>query len=268
MNDIAKQVPPEEGGPGWWIDPGPGHNAPPLGEVLTEEARPHRERLTALLDSLNASRIDSDATSEAVATLGGMLRELREKVEADRKARAKPFDDGKAAVQTTFARGLLDPIDAAMETARKMIDAWRAVQRAAAEAERKRQADLAAEAQRQADDAAKAKEAAEAKGDLGAAISAEIAEVQARERAERLAVGEGIVRPNEPIRTHAGSATATTQKQVEITNTLHCTRWLLKMQGPALKEAIGPLVAKLARAGMDIPGVSVTAVQKTQFRPR
>jgi hypothetical protein len=98
-----------------------GGNQPPLGELLSEETRPFRERATALIENVNQSRIDSPETAAQVTQLGGMLADLKATVEEARKARAKPFDEGKAAVQSAFKRDIIDTIDTAMNVCRKML---------------------------------------------------------------------------------------------------------------------------------------------------
>ena len=78
------------------IEPGIGHNLPPLAEQLAEEVASFRERRDALLESLRNSKIASPEDAAAVTTLGGMFKELRDRVETARKAAAEPFDTGKA----------------------------------------------------------------------------------------------------------------------------------------------------------------------------
>jgi len=233
---------------------------------LAENTKPLRERAEALIASVNAARIDSPETAAQVTTLGGMLRDLREKAEAARKESARPFDDGKAAVQLAYARGILDPLDAAMTACRKMLDAWRAQLDAAAAAERRKRDEEAAEARRVAEDAEQRQRDAEAAGDPGAAIKAEMEAMQAAERAEKLASDAGTIRPSEPIRTQTGMASAATTRVPTVTNIGLCLRWMLENQSAALIEAISPLVARLTRAKVEIPGVEVKEVAATRFR--
>jgi hypothetical protein len=237
--------------------PGLGHNLPPLAEQLAEETAPFRERATALIQSVNDSRIDSAETEMAVTTLGTMLRDLREKVEEARKARAKPVDEQKDAIQAAFKRAIIDPVDQAMNQCRRMLDAYRA-------AEQKRAAEEAAKAQREAEEAARQAEQARAAGDIGAAIKAEMAEVQARDRAG--AATDAAIRPDTMVRVQSGAAVAATQRVPVVVDIGACLRWLIVHQGPALVEAITPMIARLVRAKVSIPGVEVETRQVTQFR--
>lgn len=242
-----------------------GGNQPPLGELLSEETRPFRERATALIENVNQSRIDSPETAAQVTQLGGMLADLKATVEEARKARAKPFDEGKSAVQKAFKADLIDAIDKAMNVCRKMLDSWRAeLRRQEDDERRKREAEAEAERKRAAA-AEAAKKAAEQAGDTGAAVRAEMEELQARDRAEALSQPSGTIRPSEPIRSVAGSATVTTQKVPVVTDIGQCLRWMIQNQPAALLEAINPLITRAIRAGTEIPGVRVETREATRL---
>jgi hypothetical protein len=247
--------------------PGPGHNSPPtFAEELAAEVKPFRDRADALIDSLSKSKIDGPENAAAVTTLGNMLADLRAKVEAARKVRAEPFDDGKKAVQTAFKAGLIDPLDAASETARKMVDEWRRKLEADAAAERRKRDEEAAAAQRAADEAERKKQEAEKVGDIGATIKAEMEELQARDRAAVLSSDEGTIRPDAMIRGAGGGAAATTTRVPVITNIGECLAWMLVNQRQALVDAITPIIGKMVRAKVDIPGVEVKEETSTRFR--
>jgi tetratricopeptide (TPR) repeat protein len=258
------------------LAPGIGHNSPPeptIADVVTAweaatilAAGSFRERAEALIASVNASKIDSPETAAQVATLGNMIRDHREAVESARKAAAKPFDDGKATVQLAYARGILDPLDAAIAACRKMLDAWRAKLAAQAAAEQRDRDAEAAEARRAAEEAEKARQTAQAAGDAGGAIRAEMEALKAAERAEKLETGEGAIRPEAMIRTNAGSAGTATQRVPVVTNIGQCLVWMIENQGQALLEAINPLIWRAIRAKMTIPGVEVSEVATTRFR--
>lgn len=247
-------------------DAAPLSNNPPLAELLAEEAAPHRARADALIASLNASKIETPEHAAAVTSLGAMLADLRSKVELARKTRAEPFDQGKAEVQRVFKAGLIDVIDEAMSTARGMIDAWRRALDAQRAAEQRRRDEDAAKARAAAEEAERRKQEAAATGDTGAAIRAEMEEVQARDRAAALESDQGVIRPADPIRSHAGMATAQTQRVAVVKDLKKALAWLAKNQTVALIEAITPLVARLSRAKVEIPGVEVEEQQRTQFR--
>lgn len=245
---------------------GIGHNAPPLAEQLTEETAALRQRAEALIASVNASRIDSPESAAQVTTLGGMLKDARDRAEAARKERAQPFDDGKTAVQRAFKQAIIDPLDEAMTACRRMLDTWRAQLAEAAAAERRQRAAEAAEAQRAAEEAEAKRLAAERAGDTGAALRAEVAALQAADRAEKLASDAGTIRPEAMIRTAAGSASAQTQRVATVVNIGLCLRWMIENHSAALIEAITPIVGRLTRAKVEIPGVEVAEVAPTRFR--
>lgn len=248
------------------IAPGIGHNRPDLAESLAEETKPFRERADALITSVNNSKIDSPETAAQVTTLGNLLATHRADVETARKEAAKPFDDGKATVQTVYARGILDPLDRAIGACRRMLDAWRDQQTALAVAEQRKRDAEAAEARRVAEEADRARREAEAAGDPAAALKAEMEAMQAAERAEKLESGEGTIRPDQMIRSQAGSASTATQRVPVVTNIGECLAWLIVNQPTALIESITPIIARLIRAKMTIPGVETREVATTRFR--
>jgi hypothetical protein len=241
-------------------------NAPPLAEQIAEDTKPLIERRDTLLQSLRDSHIANAEDAAAVTSLGVLLKDLRDKVEAARKEAARPFDEGKATVQRLYARDLLDPLDAAMTQARNMLNSWRRQQEAAAEAERRKRDEEAAAARAAAEKLAQDKRDAEAAGDPNAALKAELAEIQARDRAEALESDEGVIRPDAVLHTQVGAAISTTRRVPVVTNIGACLKWLLTNQPGALLEAIAPLLGRLTRAKVVIPGVDVRDEQGTSFR--
>lgn len=241
-------------------------NAPPLAELITEETAEFRTKRDALLQSLRDSKIGNAEDAAQVTTLGVLLKELRDRVEAARKARAEPFDQGKATVQRIFKADIIDALDAAMTNARNMLNAYRRQQEAAAEAERRKRDEEAAAARAAAEKLAQDKRDAEAAGDPNAALKAELAEIQARDRAEALESDEGVIRPDAVLHTQVGAAISTTRRVPVVTNIGACLKWLLTNQPGALLEAIAPLLGRLTRAKVVIPGVDVRDEQGTSFR--
>lgn len=238
----------------------------PLGELLAEETAAFRERAAALIEGAKASKIDSVTDAEAVTTLGNLMAELKGRVDEARVARARPFDEGKAAVQRAFAREIIDPLTAAMGLCKTMLDAWRRRLAQEAEAERRRNEAAAAEAQRAAEEAERKRLEAQQVGDTGAAIKAELEEIQARDRAEALTKGEGAILPDRMIRTQVGSALSRTERKPVVTDIGEMLVWMIVNQPAPLLEALSPLIARLVRAKVDIPGVRVEEVESTSFR--
>lgn len=244
----------------------PGHNEAPIEELLREETEQLRARATSLIESLNNSKIDSPEAADQVVTLGVMLKDFRETVEVARRERTRPIDQQKAAIQRAYKAEIIDVLDAAMTQARDMVNRWRRQQEVAAEAERRKRDEEAAAARAAADKLAQDKRDAEAAGDPNAALKAELAEIQARDRAEALEGEEGTIRPGEIIHTSAGAAITTTRRVPVVTNIGLCLRWLIENQSAALIEAITPVIARLSRAKVAIPGVEVREEQGTSFR--
>lgn len=245
---------------------GIGDNRAPLAEEIADETAPFRERRDALLKSVNDSKIASPEDAAQVTTLGNMLKELFDKVEVARKARAEPFDTGKAAVQRAFKAEILDALSAGMTQARQMIDAWRRQQERDAEAERRRRAEEAAAAQAAADKLAQQKRDAEMAGDSGAALKAEIAEVQARDRAEALNSDQGVIRPGEIIHTSTGAAITSKQVTGKIDNIGLFLAWLIRNDAKWLSETLQPRADRHIRSGLSVDGVSRVETQGTRFR--
>lgn len=131
-----------------------GHNNPP--EPTPYEA--HKANIDDLVleaqNFLDGEPIETEGQAEAVSKLLDDARKASTAAEVQRKAEAKPFDDGKAAVQALW-KPLIGSADLAVEICKKALApfllAKDEAQRAAAEAARQ-------EAERQA---AAAREAAE-----------------------------------------------------------------------------------------------------------
>ena len=118
---------------------------------------------------LDGDPISTPGQAEAVTKLAGMLRDAQKAADAQRKEAAKPFDEGKAAVQRQY-NPVLERATMAIDACKKALTPWtlkldrEAKERAAAaRAEADAKAAAAAEAMRAADatDLA-AREAAEA----------------------------------------------------------------------------------------------------------
>lgn len=257
MNDIA---------PAGNLTHDPSTNAPPLAEQIAEDVKPFIERRDTLLQSLRDSKIASAEDASKVTTLGVMLKDLRDKVEASRKEAARPFDEGKATVQRLYKAEIIDQLDAAMTQARNMIKAYRRQEEAKAEAERRKRDEEAAAARAAAEKLAEEKRQAEAAGDPGAALKAELAEIQARDRAEALEGDEGTIRPDSMIHVQVGAAVSTTRKKAVVTNLGSCLRWMIQNQPGPLLEAISPVLNRVVRSGVMIPGVEIEIESGTSFR--
>ena len=147
-----------------------GHNAPPEPTPFERVAGPVMDLYNEAVHWLDGEPISNPEQAEAVTRLTGQLREATKAAEAQRKEAAKPFDEGKAAVQRQY-NPVLERANLAIEACRKTLTPW--VQKL--EAEKRAVADKA-----RAEAVAKAAAAAEA---MRTASETDLA---AREAAEAL----------------------------------------------------------------------------------
>lgn len=239
-----------------------GGNTPPLSEVLAEEFSADKERMTELVDAANSyDAVTNSETMQRVTTLAGLLRAHYDDVEIKRKARKKPYDDGASAVQNA-ANPILHPLTAALARLRTICDAYNAEQDRLRDAERRRLAEEEDKKRREAEEAQAKADAAKAEGKSG--LSAELAAVKARDDADAAARARTqVVAPI--IRTDVGKASRTTVTTYEIDDLTKVAAYLRQTQRAALIEAIQPLVNRLGRAGIVVPGVKVNTAQQTRF---
>lgn len=236
-------------------------NAPPLAEVLTEEVSADLGRMTELVSAANAATVTSAETQKQATTLAGLIRAHFDEVEVKRKARKKPFDDGATAVQNAF-NPVLHPLTAALTRLRTLNDAYEAAQDRLREAERRLLAEEEERKRREAEDAARKAAEAVAQGRSG--LAAELAAIEARDRADAAARAREAVRAA-PVRTDMGTASQTTVRTFVIDDLMKVWRYLNKSHKAALIEQLQPLVDRLGRARITIPGVLVQESKSTRF---
>jgi hypothetical protein len=247
------------------------HNQPPelvpetYRDELLQKTRPLYDRHETLVRALNDSSITDEASLEKLATLAGLIRDHRAKVEAERVETKKPWDIAAAAVQSVY-RGMLDPLDEALKSAARMVDEWKAKERKRLQQEQEEAQRKADEERRKAEEAAAALEKAKETGDPDAVLEAELELMQHQGAADALDEATPAITPNAPIRTQTGMAASRTNKVITITDLKKCLNWLFKFQKAQLTEAVTPLVGRAVRGGMTVDGVSVTEESKTHFR--
>jgi hypothetical protein len=160
-----------------------GSNQPP--ESGFDAIRVHIEDLYSEAKNwLDGEPITNQAQADEVAKLLNMIREAEKTADEQRKAEAKPFDDGKAAVQAKYAPLIADTKAVrgktvlAAEACKAALAPWlkklEDEKRAAAEAARR-------EAEEKARAAAEAARAAQASADLDAMEAAEALVADARQ---------------------------------------------------------------------------------------
>lgn len=157
------------------VGPGPGHNAAPLDDLLTEET----ENLAARRDELlgSASRvpttIGSEDVSQKVADLIRLFSACRKAAETWRVARKEPsLAEGR--LIDAHGKRITDPLDRGKSDLEKRLTAYQRIK--AEEERRRREADARAaaeEAERQRREAEAAAAAAKTEQDIDAAITAE-----------------------------------------------------------------------------------------------
>lgn len=132
---------------------------------------------------LDGGTVATQAEADSIGMLLDMARKAKAKADAARKEEARPFDDGKAAVQARY-KPLLARCDTVADAAKKSLAPFLAAQEAAkreAEAKARKAADEARQAAQEAFRAAQSiddREAAETKAEAArqAEIAARVAE--------------------------------------------------------------------------------------------
>lgn len=123
---------------------GIGHNAPPVEQ--------HALHIDDLYDEakgfLDGEAIANQGQAEALGKLLSAFREARQGADEQRKVEAKPFDEGKAAVQAAW-KPLIDKCERAEKIAKNAIGAWQ-IQLEAAQREAAAEAARVAEQERAA----------------------------------------------------------------------------------------------------------------------
>lgn len=245
------------------LAPGDNSAAVPLDEILADEVLADAKRRDELVTAANAAAITDRETQKQVATLAGLIGTHWTEVEAKRKARKTPFDQAAISVQKAYVP-VLAPLVDARNRLRTLNDDYEEEQLRIRQAERRR---LEEEEERQrkiAEEAAKKAEEAVAKGKSG--LADELAAIRARDDAAAAArAAEAAAQRPAPIRTDVGSASRSTVTTYEVDDLTMTLGYLRRTQRAALIEAIQPLVNKIARAGIKVPGVKVEQRQQTRF---
>ncbi|RVL72385.1 hypothetical protein CN138_08970 [Sinorhizobium meliloti] len=200
-------------------------------EDLYEEAR----------QWLDGDPVSTQAQADALNTLQARIKDAAKEAEKNRKAEAKPFDDGKAEVQARY-KPIITKADAADETVKAALKPY-----------------LIALARKQEEEARKAREEAmrlqqEA---MEAMRQRDAANLQSREEAERLVqeakAADAAARKAENAKAHAkgeGRATAlrTVHRAVMVDNK-EAAAWVWVEHNGDLMEFVQSLADKAVRAG-------------------
>lgn len=218
-----------------------GHNAPPPDAAFSL----HIDDLFSLLsDTLAGTTVDSDEKEAAIDQLMDDFRKASKDSDEARKTEAKPFDDGKKAVQTKW-KPIIDKADRGVAECKAVLTPYRVEkQRIADEAARKAREE--AEAKQKA-----AQDALRQSDDLEAKFQAE----QDLEAAKKLAaVANRIDRAPTGLRT---------SWEAELTDKGAALRHYLKTQPDEFSDLIQTLADRDARANRPpVPGVLYHEVKK------
>lgn len=210
-----------------------GHNQPPpfvqvQGAIsdLTEEAR----------HWLDGAEVTSQAEADAIAKILDMARKAKKQADDLRKEEAKPFDDGKKAVQEKFK-----PL---LETCDRIADACKAANLPWLKKidEQRRQEETAARA-RAADEARKAQEAMQA---------AQQTDIEAREAAERqVAIAKEAERQANKAAQQKGMAKGGARAMAlrtvyrhEITDPTAFARWCWEHENQAILDCLNTIAKR------------------------
>tara|TARA_R110002074_G_C12558458_1_gene667663 strand:+ start:42520 stop:43272 length:753 start_codon:yes stop_codon:yes gene_type:complete len=108
---------------------------------------------------LDGEPITTQAHADSLGLLAGMLLEAKQRAETRRKEEAKPFDDGKAEVQSRYNPLIKDKtgkVDMARDACKKALQPFLDAEQARIDAEAKAAREAAEEAQRKAQEALRA----------------------------------------------------------------------------------------------------------------
>jgi len=247
------------------LEPGIGHNQPPLGERLAEEVAPLKARLEELAGVAATAIIIDDESAAKIVDLVGLCRAHRGEVEAQRNAARAPYTETLKTIDQAYkpiADALTEIIGVdARSGLRGTLTLYERKRAAEAQAERDR---ITAEQNRRQAEAEAARRAAEEKKATGSgSVAEELAAMQAEDAAERLGRQAAGIRP-EPVRAALGQVSTQRQIVCEITDLRKACGWLIKSPlVPTLKQVVKEIFTRHLRnlgvdtvaRGVDIPGV-------------
>lgn len=225
-----------------------GHNKPPTPfdeaanaiDALKEEAK----------HWLDGAEVSSQPEADAIAKLLDMARKTKKRADDLRKTEAKPFDDGKKAVQAKF-KPLLEDCDRIADVCKAANLPW---------------LKKIEEQRRMEEEAARAKAAEEARKAQEALDAARANDLEAREQAERQvkAAQEAEREANRAAKqkgTAKGGARAMSLRTVfrhEIVDAREFARWCWVHENEALLECLNGIAKRRTDLKFrDMPGVVV-----------
>lgn len=240
--------------------PGMGHNNPPsVVDTATEHAKAATDSFRAKVDEWAKAAVEweragvtSDKEAEDLEVVLDTMRDIRKKLEEERKSQKQPYDDAGKAVQAAFIP-LITAIEKAGKTGKAAKSKWLLAEQQRLERE-KAEAEAAAKAK--AEEAAAVAAKAEEEGDILGRAEAEIEAEKARK------AGEAAARRSTAPKV-AGKTRATglrTVRKAKLVSAVHAFKHF--MNEPSLREELTRLAnAELRAAGkgteIDIPGFEI-----------
>jgi hypothetical protein len=246
---------------------GPGHNMPPLAEVLDEELAPYRKRRDELVRVAQTAAITDDDSAAKTLDLMQLCKLFEDEIDARRKQLVEPHRLAEKAINDRHNRLRLD-VQVARQGMngsgglRGLLTAWDDRKRADAEQARLKAEREAAAKKIAADSAREQIEKATAAG--RGVVSAELNALRLQDEAEHARVeAEAIQAP--PTRGQLGPISRKREIGFDVVDSLVFATWLLQQPGLAgnLLQALRTIAGTHLRSlgveavarGVDIPGV-------------
>lgn len=101
----------------------PGHNRPPLAELLAEELAGDKARAAQLIEAASTARIETQADAEKVADLIAMIRASAKAIDRIREERKRPLLDDSRLIDATCG-AIAGPLERARASLKAMLDEW------------------------------------------------------------------------------------------------------------------------------------------------
>ena len=235
---------------------------PPLAERMLAGSAADRTRAEEIANQIAAAPVANAEDAARVTALANLARDHRGTMDRKRVELKKPYDDDAAAVQNAY-QPWIRSLDDAITLARKNLDAYNDAIEEAARAKIREADRIADEARKQAQQRAMAARELTGQGDVGASVAADLASLQAEERAAQAAAD--AAKPEPVIRTQFGMASRQTRREPVIVDALKLCRWLIKNQPGRLEEALIGFAKACVRGHITPDGVEVREVATMRF---
>jgi chemotaxis protein histidine kinase CheA len=243
----------------------PGHNRPPLQDILKADHKPLLDRVADLRVGATKApaKVETEEQARDVTTFVAQLKAAAKDMDAARKTAKQPYAEAAAAVDDFFRAGI-DGLTKAAKDLERVLGEYLAEkqrrEREEREAAERQAREAAAEARRQAEAAEREAAAKAQAGDRAAAADAVAAADAAREAAAK-AEAEATGRKPASGATRGsggGGAAVVTRYVFDIVDPLAVPRQYLEVNEQAIRAAIKAADKEALRDGtFSIPGVRI-----------